>query len=269
MARWAKGVGVVSGLAVVGVCVAGACLPDLSTNLCGNGHIDGNESCDPGENANPGCSPICDILCPPASSDKWWIDPESNHCYFTTNVEQPFPYGSNPCGSAGAHVVTLVNDDETRDVVSNLDMAWPGSARFWVGLQRAGDAGPFAATSTFPEPGWDVPSNCAGCYLHGVTDGGVGDADGGASAGPPGDVVDEHLPGPTGGGTMAVLGPNAKAEVVCERAGRLPLGALLPGRRRVAGRRAALLRDPGDDEELRLQPLARHQPRTPRPSATA
>ncbi len=209
--------GVVSGVLLLGGAIVVACLPSLGTSLCGNGHIDPNETCDPGANpqVDPGCSSSCEIVCLPPDGGGAFLDLDvSNHCYFTSKATAPYDIGAYTCGLVHAHPVTFVDGREVTSVVNNLE-AWLSTGRFWVGMQRSSGSGPYSALNVYaPEPGWDVPKNCQGCFMY--PDGGLAPVDGGAEAG-----TDECVAGEVGVAvghpSMVVTGRNAEAQVVCER----------------------------------------------------
>jgi cysteine-rich repeat protein len=226
MARWAYGLGV-AGLAMGGAAIAliVACLPDLpAVALCGNGHIDPEEFCDPGTTANPGCSSQCQIVCPLPD----YLDSTSNHCYFPVTAAGTFDDSTTQtsvCSQAKAHVVTYVDDSEVGNVVQNVvspfASTWPRKPLVWAGQYGSTPAGPFSSTAPY-EPGW-VGSSCAGCFMYGVS----GSAslpvlDGGVEASAPFAVVDMNPSTTNGGGTMAVASAIAKGEIICERE---PVGA--------------------------------------------
>jgi hypothetical protein len=218
MARWAYGWGLLASSAAGAALVAGACLPDLAPNLCGNGYIDPGETCDPGVNITAGCSSGCQVVCAesPSEGKRYFFDsPFSDHCYFTSKKVETFDNAVYSCQQQGsAHVVTFVDDDEVGSVSKHLSSLWPEGARYWVGFDRTVGGGPYTAESN-NEPGWNSPANCSGCFLHGVTGSVLPVADGGAEAGAPECVVAASVLASTN--TMEVIGRNATAEVVCER----------------------------------------------------
>jgi hypothetical protein len=238
MAAWAHRLAWLGGLGCVGAGVAVACLPDLPVGLCGNGHIDAPyENCDPGVNAplHPECNSLCQIVCP------GYVDDDSNHCYFEIQGDaavgptaglaaHTLGEAETMCQEQRAHVLTLVDDDELDGVVKAFSFPWGSGTRLWSGqYQQAGGGGAYFATSTYPEPGWNVPvppgnnlsaSYCPGCFMHGVTGSTVPVIDGGTDAGIPSAIADTNVS--SHDGTMAAVGPNAGAQVICERE---PLGA--------------------------------------------
>jgi hypothetical protein len=224
MARWTLGLGLLVGVGVVGAVVVGACLPGLTPSLCGNGHIDYGESCDPGANTNAGCTSFCQIICPntPEDGGRAFLDsPSSNHCYFTSNSLETFDNGTYTCGLQDAHLVTFVDDNEVAKVVANLGAAWPEGAGYWVGFYRQSPSGPYSAAAP-NEPGWATGENsvgfpyaCTGCFLHGLVSGPPPDGDGGAEAGPAEAILSADLS--YDDGTMEAMGRRVGAQVVCER----------------------------------------------------
>ena len=222
MSRWAHGLGLVAGVGIVAVIVVSACLPDLPPNLCGNGHIDPNEGCDPGTSTNPGCDLNCAILCQQTQGDPhtYYFDENlSAHCYFTTADQETEDIASFGCGQEKAHLVTFVDDVELNGVIDGLASKWSMDPRFWVGFSQS-DAGSYFALAPH-EPGWNTQSSCSGCFLHGVGVGLPPVADGGAEAGFPTEIVATQLTS-SDFATMDVMGPAATASVVCERE---PVGA--------------------------------------------
>ncbi len=217
MARWAKGLGLLVGVGAAGAAVVGACLPSLAPNLCGNGHIDYGESCDPGVSSNKaGCDSFCHIVCtnPMRDGGPAYLDYPSTHCYYTSDSVQTFDDGSYACGLQNAHLVTFVDDDEVTDVLKQLIKVWPNGARFWVGLYQQDENGPYWSVSA-NEPGWNaVRANCFGCFLHGVA-GPPPSGDAGADAGPLESIL--AVKQLSDNATMEAIGRQAGAQVVCER----------------------------------------------------
>jgi hypothetical protein len=219
------GVVVFSSTILVAALVVASCLPDLGTSLCGNGHIDSTETCDPGPNPNPGCSANCQIVCANASNDaaaftSYFLDyPASNHCYFASSGVTNYNVGVEACRYAESHPVTFVDDNEVSNVLRAFGGSWLAtSGQYWVGMESTDAGGPYYALS-LNEPGWNVPALCPGCFMHGVTDGGLPVLDGGAFAGPAECVVASDTPQSS---AMATTGHGAVAQVVCERE---PVGA--------------------------------------------
>jgi cysteine-rich repeat protein len=213
-AAWLTGLVSFSAVCVVAVGVH-ACLPDLPIGQCGDGQIEQGEQCDPGQGqTNAGCNQYCQIVCPNPP------DQSSNHCYFSLSTSMTYAEALSACdGDLEAHVVTFVDDDELGDVVGEHLLS-KNDERFWAGLSLgAGGAYYSAAAQTEYEPGWVVPP-CGGCFIHGgglVADAGI---DSGPDPGAPSGVAD--LNPQNANGSMAVLGANVKAGVICERE---PVGA--------------------------------------------
>jgi hypothetical protein len=223
MARRALGVAVVAcvGVAAGAIVGSGACLPDLSTINCGNGHIDPHESCDPGVTPNPGCTSLCEIYCPaqPGDGNSYFFDQLSNHCYvspITPSVAvQTYAEAQSTCQQLGGHIVTYVDEEEVADVAQFFAPVLPSGAAYWVGLSGASAAGPFASESAY-EPGWNVSTQCSGCFLHGLTPGSSPPViDAGADVGASPAILAASRP--SNNGVMEVIGQGARERVVCER----------------------------------------------------
>lgn len=167
-------------LAVGGLSLAAACLPDLGPLLapaevepppalrfCGDGFIatledggDAGESCDPGDAQAPGCSD-CKVTC------SGTIDDAGANCYFALTPTRVFNDAVRQCANAGAHLVTLSSDREA-ELVDSI-----AAGSHWVGLFVRNDLGAYGPTVS--EPGYPLPTSnlpCAGCYGRGA-DGGV------------------------------------------------------------------------------------------------
>jgi len=199
----------------VGGLAAWACLPDVALNLCGNGTIDPPETCDPGvpPDSNPGCV-NCQIVCQSGAGGAVFVDPLSNHCYFT--AKKPVDNGAVVCGerTQQAHVVTFVNDEEAADVVNQLKSAWPVNAPYWVGLNISADGGVFSSQAV-NEPGY-LADECTGCFVHGLAStAAIPFADAGADVGPGVNVV--AVDSQKNDGIMEVAGTTTTAQVICER----------------------------------------------------
>lgn len=166
------------GAGLVGTVAVWACLPGLVPNLCGNGHIDPGEECDPGRGQNPGCNSVCRISCDAGSSN--FVDfATSGHCYFTFAKPLDHDNAFDSCAGPNAgHLVTFADDTEAEHVAgttSPLRATWPKGVRFyWVGLDdtKAVEKAPTVQSeyrADMPlEPGWSGPARCPGCYLRGV-----------------------------------------------------------------------------------------------------
>jgi hypothetical protein len=197
-------------------------LPNLIPDLCGNGIIDvaAGETCDPGANPSeyPGCNAACQVVCSPVTDGgaSHYDSPFSNHCYLTFRKSEDNGAGAGTCGRQGAHMVTLVDDNEV-ELVNDFASHWPENPRYWVGLQSATpNAAYFTPGSVEPfEPGWRPTADCSGCFLHGTPGNVLPTVDGGIEAGPSNYVVATDLQNAEG--TMAVMGGGARAQVVCER----------------------------------------------------
>jgi hypothetical protein len=228
MVRWVGRLAWVGGLGVAGAAVAWACLPNLTPDLCGNGIIDvaAGETCDPGANPSEyvGCNAVCQVACAPVTDGgaSHYDSPFSNHCYLTFRKSEDNGAGAGTCGRLGGHMVTFVDDTEV-ELVNDFASHWPENPRYWVGLQSATpqDASPSAPPYFTPgsvepfEPGWRSRGDCSGCFLHGTARNALPTIDGGPEAGPSNFVVATDLQNAEG--TMAVMGGNARAQVVCER----------------------------------------------------
>jgi hypothetical protein len=216
MAPWARPLALLGGLGVVVAAATWACLPALTADLCGNGFIDPGESCDPGDNQVADCTPACTIACTPfEDGGRAFLDnPRSNHCYLTANRPAGNASAADTCRTQRAHLVTLVDDNEAQAIVHAFGSDWPGSARYWVGLDGRDAATPYYSAAP-NEPGWSSPRDCSGCFMHGVDGGSVPIADGGAEAGPANFVIAQKLG--SNSGSMAAIGPRVRAQVVCER----------------------------------------------------
>jgi hypothetical protein len=165
-----------------------------------------------------GCNSVCQIECSPlVDGGPTYFGPSSNHCYFTSKERESYQSAASLCESQQAHLVTFVDDDEVTGV-HNFASYWPTGSRYWVGLNNdAGNAEPYSAASSFTapgsEPGWDAV-HCTGCFAYGAT-GPLPTSDGGSAAGPSDSVVVTGLG--SDNGTLDVVPPNERAEVVCER----------------------------------------------------
>jgi hypothetical protein len=153
-----------------------SCLPDLesvpsprtiSSAICGNGIIEGNEECDPGrvDGAAPaGCSRDCKVECDASDGLPTYVDPSSYHCYFQLSKDAgPYEAGS-ACALSRAHVVTLGSIAEPANISRSLGDLPP----FWLGVQqdRIVDGGVRSYTAAVDEPGFTYDGvGCTGCYV--------------------------------------------------------------------------------------------------------
>jgi hypothetical protein len=184
---------VVAGVAcasLLALAAVAACLPDLAPIVapeasveavppfqgCGDGIIatlddggDAGESCDPGADAQPGCSADCKIECTGGT-----IEPKTGHCYFAAGIDTSFMGANARCSLAGgrAHVVTFASQEEA-DLVSKLTT--PAAPTYWVGLARSSILSAYASNHA-EEPGFPIPpgtASCTGCFGIGADDAGV------------------------------------------------------------------------------------------------
>ena len=224
MARGAR-LAWIGALGVVGGATVWACLPDLTPNLCGNGRIDADETCDPGGggNTNAGCSSTCAILCDlgafgDAGPVARVLDTSSNHCYFTYKKPLTHDDAQYRCALQNGHLVTFVDNEEVGDVFGNgstIPPSWPKDARYWIGLEAVSPGSSYFSAASF-EPGWPaVGATCSGCFAKGVARGALEAVDGGPGAGPSTCAVGVNVA--LDDGTTAVTGAKATAQVLCER----------------------------------------------------
>lgn len=179
-------------MAVGGVAVVGACLPDLevppavtvpesgvssSSRGCGDGLIetlddggDAGESCDPGEAGTPGCS-ACQLVC------EGTLDPVSGHCYFAVGAQTSYKDALAKCDERQAHVVTFSSTAEA----ALVDTVAGGEA-YWVGLAYNDAELSAYAPANREEPGAaraQESGPCPGCFGVGLDAGTFPASDGG------------------------------------------------------------------------------------------
>ena len=165
--RWLQGLGLL--LVLVGLAMV---IVDRrfsrhfgGASLCGNGHLDGDEECDDGnEVAEDGCLPTCRLatcgdgvkrafaeecddgnraegdgcssgclLC--ASNPGSFSSPSNGHCYWREPEARSFTDAAAKCGAQNGYLATFASDAEWREVTERL-VARGGPGDAWVGLRQ-------------------------------------------------------------------------------------------------------------------------------------